>query len=205
MPKASTNTHERMSALEQGMHSMHDMMATLTRTLNGGARPTTGVVDANGVPYVSSPLPDPATNERAVTAVATSDSTTNLLAVLLPFLRQQVPPPPPPSPWAGLVEVLAPILIEKLLDRPDPLEQFAKIQELITPGMSDQVMAATLPALMPALVAKLTGETDGKKGEEGSKGDLADAFKKALGGLDPADLLKLAASQAEADGGDSTP
>lgn len=198
---AKASQLERMNALEHSHKVIHQKIDHLLTSLSGDLPTGTAVVDANGTPWTATPAPEAVPNERHV--VSTHDGTTNLLAVLLPFLKQQAPPPPP-SPWAGLIEVLAPILIEKLLDRPDPLEQFARIQELIQPGMTDQVMQAALPALMPALVAKLTGESsgDGKKGEPSGKGDLADAFKAALGGLDIEDLVKLAQGQADPDGKD---
>lgn len=208
MAKGSSSTLERMSALEHGMHGMHGMMKQVLEAVGGGETTIFDnlrqrIVDNKGAPWAPTPTPVPTPNERTVTAVATSDSTTNLLAVLLPFLKQQAPPPPPPSPWGGLVELVVPAIIKYLLDRPDPIEQFAKMQELLSPGMADQAMTLAMPELMKGLVGKLTGEGGDKKGTD--KKDLADAFKAALGGLDPADLLKLAKEQAKADGGDGTP
>ena len=198
----AVNNGERLNALENSHRAVHAKLDQLVQAMGAGAPPGL-IVDAKGQPiYPGAPTPVPEPNERIATAVATSDSTTNLLAVLLPFLKQPAPVAPPPSPWAGVIELIIPVLVEKLLDRPDPIAQFAAMKDLIEPGMTDQVMAATLPTLMPAVIAKMMGGAG--EGKSGAKpGEMTDAFKQALGDIDPEDLFKLIASQAKADGGDS--
>lgn len=184
----SMNNGQRLDALEHSHSSMH---AKLDQLLTAFGAPDLGLVDAQGRPVTAAPNPTP-----AAVAAPTRTPTADLLAVLAHMQAQQNPRPAPQMDWGPVLVAVAPILIEKLMERPDPIEQLAALKELSDPAMTDQMMSLALPLIM----AKMGGA--GAPAANPAPGGMNDAISAALGSIDPSVLASIAASQASADGPD---
>lgn len=184
------NNGQRLDALEHSHSSMHHKLDQLLTAFGGGA--DLGLVDAQGRPVTAAPNPAP------VAAPVQRSPTTDLLAVLAHLQGQQNPRPAPQMDWGPVLVAVAPILIEKLMERPDPIEQLAALKELSDPAMTDQLMAMAMPLVM----AKMSG--GGAPPAGNPAGGMQDAISAALGSIDPAALAALAAGQAGPNGPDGS-
>lgn len=182
------NNGQRLDALEHSHSSMH---AKLDQLLTAFGAPDLGLVDAQGRPVTAAPNPTP-----AQAAAPARTPTADLLAVLAHMQAQQNPRPAPQMDWGPVLVAVAPILIEKLMERPDPIEQLAALKELSDPAMTDQMMSMAIPLIM----AKMGGA--GAPAGSPPPGGMNDAISAALGSIDPSVLASIAASQASAHGPD---
>ncbi|HDZ21923.1 hypothetical protein LCGC14_0784540 [marine sediment metagenome] len=196
----------RIAALENSHRDLHAKMDQIVAALGGGAEVGSGIVpgtfDAYGRPVVAM------LNQAHNNPANGNAETLRLLLPLVAKAQQQ----PRSFDWAPVMIAILPPLIERLFDRPDPIEQIAAMKELIDPGMGEQLMGMMAPLMM----AKMAGGPGGamgampapaptKKGEpdaaEAAKAkDMHDQLQQALDSLDPATLAAFAESQAPANG-----
>ncbi len=186
------NNQGRLEALEHSHQMLHNKLDQALGTTTPSVPGEPLLVDAYGRPVV------PAQNERKPAPVAVNQAA-ELVKLLMPLIKAAQAPAPvavaPGFDWAPVLAAVIPALIERLFDRPDPIEQMAAIKELMSPDMGETAMTA----LMPALIAKMTA---GGGGAAANPGEVQDAVKQALAGIDPAILAQFAALQAGADGAD---
>ncbi len=181
------NNGTRLDALEHSHANLHGKMDQVITALGGnaegGAAIVPGTFDAYGRPVVAMMHPH-ATNNPGENA--------QTLKMLLPLL-QRSQAPPPRIDWGPVLAVLLPVLVERLLDRPDPIEQMAAMKDMMQPDMSELMMGL----LGPVLMAKMGGGAAALAGPQEEVS--ADAIAAALG-IDPATLAALIASKAGANG-----
>lgn len=186
---AGSSNAQRLDALENSHRTLHAKLDQLVGAVGGTPHPA-GLVDAQGRPVAAMAAPAAAPNRRS------DDSTADLLAVLLPHVTAQrlaPPPPPPAADWSKVLELCLPIVLERMLDRPDPIAQMAQLKELIEPDMTEQVMGMAMPLIM----AKMSGAGAAPTGGASDGGN-------PLAGIDPALIAQLLASQAPPHGGDGS-
>ena len=160
-----------------------------------------GTFDAYGRPVVA------LMNQAQANPANGQAETLRLLLPLVQKAQQQ----PRSFDWGPVLIAVLPALVERLFDRPDPIEQIAAMKELMDPGMGEQLMGM----MMPLMMAKMSGAgggamgalpaapeaSNGEPSEEAAKAkEMHDQLQEALNSLDPATLAAFAKSQAPANG-----
>ncbi len=186
MPNPNNGT--RLDALEHSHANLHSKMDQVITALGGnsdaGATIVPGTFDAYGRPVVAMMNPHATTNpsENAQT-----------LKMLLPLL-QRAQKPAPTIDWTPIMVALLPVLVERLMERPDPIEQMAALRDIMQPDMTEQMMGL----LGPMVMAKMGGAPGGPAAAD--QGEMQSAIAAALQGVDPTALAAFAASQTPTNG-----
>lgn len=176
---------ERIEALENSHRTIHKKLDALVGTV---------------APSAASPLLLDARGREVVTGVSTaasSDPNAEMFRVAMAHMSRPPAPPEPKTDWMPLVTAVVPLLLAKLLDKPDPIAQISALKELAA-GDEDPMMNM-MTAMMPLMMKRMEQSKDNEKGGM-SEEDIAASVAKALSGISPAVLRGIAGGKAQANG-----